>query len=623
MIGSIHIKNFKSITDLKVKCFGRFNVIIGTNNIGKTSIFEAIHLWKMCYDQNLKKDKTGFYAYARNLPFKDMEFIRVYSDMDLYPVDCAVKDATTEISLIITYQGEKFNLGFLIRKVTSIDNAYLQISYVDGAEFKRFEAKASSVGKKLDTFLTVNESRPVANIIAKEPYMYKAQVKDKIAKGKGYEVLRNKLRDKADVVQTHINNVLQTDYKITEVDKDNKQYISMQVDGKNILSYGSGFLQLAEIFSSIEYLDSEIGILLIDEPDAHMHLKMQKRLIDEFRTLSNTQLFIITHNDRFLEYVEDCEILFLNEDIKKKGIVTSLPSGCKGIVMENLGGSLKHYEQLRYAKKLILVEGPGDKKFLDQMCPKYEQWADVSAPMNVIIVMEGIDKLNDKLKSYAKAVKEIIPQNCSWLLIRDTDCVPLDQQAEAADADTKSIDTRGVPISVVFQDGYGIESSFLSEKDKLARLMADYYELSEVDPAAQGHILKWIQDLSADFSKRVVTVVDPLYKEWEHVFQTQKDRREENRVYKKLRKEDVLRQINESTIQYIMTKRIMNMFLKEVHQKVVSTYPHISKVQLGVQEGKKGKDDYVDLFDYYYSWMKGLDDMFEAHKSMLCKVYSD
>ena len=198
MIKTISIKNFKSIQNLTINCAGAFNVLIGANNIGKTSIFEAIHLWKMCYDLNLKKDKSGFYANSHNLPFRDMEFIRVYNDMDLFPVGCAKKDATMHITLDIKYQEITYSLGFSISKVTTIDNAYLQVEYINATEFKNFETMVASLGKKLDTFLTVNESRPVANIIVKEPYMYKAQVMDKIAKGKGYEVLRNKLRENTD-----------------------------------------------------------------------------------------------------------------------------------------------------------------------------------------------------------------------------------------------------------------------------------------------------------------------------------------------------------------------------------------------------------------------------------------
>lgn len=78
MIKKITIKNFKSIETLESVCNENFNVIIGENNIGKTTIFEAIHLWKICYDSNIKKDKKQFYAMTKNIPFKDMDFLRVY-----------------------------------------------------------------------------------------------------------------------------------------------------------------------------------------------------------------------------------------------------------------------------------------------------------------------------------------------------------------------------------------------------------------------------------------------------------------------------------------------------------------------------------------------------------------
>lgn len=608
MIKSITIKNFKSIQNLTINCAGAFNVLIGANNIGKTSIFEAIHLWKMCYDLNLKKDKSGFYAYSRNLPFRDMEFIRVYSDMDLFPVGCAIKDATMYITLVIEYQEIAYSLGFSISKVTTIDNAYLQVGYIHATEFKKFENMVVGLGKKLDTFLTVNESRPVANIIVKEPYMYKAQVMDKIAKGKGYEVLRNKLRENSSDVELHINNVLQSSYHITEVDRDNKQYISMRVDGKNILSFGSGFLQLAEIFSSIEYLGSELGILLIDEPDAHLHLKVQKRLIDEFRTLSNTQLFIITHNDRFLECVSENEILFLDEVTKSNGSVNSLSTGCKGIVMENLGGCLQQLEKLRYASKLILVEGAGDLAFLNKICPKYETWASVSSPGNVIVKMDGIDTLNGKLISYARALKGIIPSTCEWLVIRDTDCVPINKKTTAGNDDKKDVDTSGAPISVIFQDGYGIESTFLSDPNKFALLITNYYEL---DVAEKTSIYLEIDRLIKEFSCNVKDITHPIHKTWKKHFERQLKARS-GRVYKGLKPEDVLSQITPTTIQYIMTKEIMDVFLQSLHNYISSTYPTSVKPALTSQS----------IFSYYYSWITGLNNMFDAHKSILALIYS-
>ena len=238
---------------------------------------------------------------------------------------------------------------------------------------------------------------------AKEPYMYRDQVLDKIAKGKSNEVLRNKIINHISSVEEHINHVMGENCKITEANKDDKTYISIKVDGKDIFSYGSGFIQLAEIFSSIEYLDAEIHLLLIDEPDAHLHVKLQKRLIDELRHMPECQLVVISHNERFLSEVDESEILFINDISKASGQIEPLPVGSKGIVQENLTGCLGREDELRYASLLVIVEGQSDIDFLESIRSIYEQFSGSSCTGRVIVKMDGIDTLNGKLISYSRS----------------------------------------------------------------------------------------------------------------------------------------------------------------------------------------------------------------------------
>lgn len=408
-------------------------------------------------------------------------------------------------------------------------------------------------------------------------------------------------------MQTHVNNVMDKEYRITESGKDNKTYISVKVDDKDIFSYGSGFLQLTEIFSSIEYMDAEIHLLLIDEPDSHLHVKLQKRLIEELRTLANCQLLIISHNERFLQEVDEEEILFLSETSKNEGIVERLPAGCKGIVLENLVGCLASYEQLRNARKLILVEGEGDKDFFDAMCPMYETYTGASYPMKVMIKMDGIDTLNAKLISYSRALKEIIPSSCPWLLIRDTDCVPVNKKVMAGNDDKKDVDTNGAEFKVLFQEGYGIESTFAAEPDKLARMLCRYYSLSDSDI---NDLRDKILEINIAYLNKVRDVLDNVHKELKKHFERQLKKRA-GRVYQNLKFEDVLAQITETKIQYIMTKPIMDMYLSDIHTAVETRYGSRSVLKL----------DHNSIFTYYYSWMTSIDDMFMSHKAILEEIY--
>lgn len=70
-------------------------------------------------------------------------------------------------------------------------------------------------------------------------------------------------------------------------------------------------------------------MLLIDEPDAHIHLGTQHKLIEQLRNIQNSQLFVITHNEKFVEKVNDSEIIFVNEADKSRGYLKPLDNGAK------------------------------------------------------------------------------------------------------------------------------------------------------------------------------------------------------------------------------------------------------------------------------------------------------
>ena len=49
-IEKIKLKNFKAFKCIEFNCNETFNVIVGENNIGKSTLFEALNLWKFAYN---------------------------------------------------------------------------------------------------------------------------------------------------------------------------------------------------------------------------------------------------------------------------------------------------------------------------------------------------------------------------------------------------------------------------------------------------------------------------------------------------------------------------------------------------------------------------------------------
>src|SRR5690606_14856585 len=90
---------------------------------------------------------------------------------------------------------------------------------------------------------------------------------------------------------------------------------------------GSGILQVIDIFSTLEFINKRercLNILLIDEPDSHIHSNLQSSLIDELRSDANNQHFVITHNDRLINKAEEGELLFINRACLAEGKVTPI-----------------------------------------------------------------------------------------------------------------------------------------------------------------------------------------------------------------------------------------------------------------------------------------------------------
>lgn len=103
-ISKIKIKNFKCFNEIEVEFDPNFNLIIGQNNSGKSTIFDALRLWQLAF-QKFLKDRTNnkqssFYAYQySSFTIGDIAFLRIQDFRNLYK-KTNIKDF--EISLTVS-----------------------------------------------------------------------------------------------------------------------------------------------------------------------------------------------------------------------------------------------------------------------------------------------------------------------------------------------------------------------------------------------------------------------------------------------------------------------------------------------------------------------------------------
>lgn len=383
-IERVELINFKAFKSLDFYCNSSFNVVVGENNIGKSTIFEALNLWKFAYDKLIQeRDRSRFYkAYSSYyLPFSDLNQIRIVNDNDLLNDP---KESSASITVTIKDGESRFSLKIRFEKPT-IKNAYIRFFNSDNfSEFERFSDHVREKSCSLKNAIFIYQTRPISTIGKSEPFYNNGQIEKKIAIGKSHDVLRNKIlktenpqaktSERFSKLEKRLQRIFKKEYKIRFKNKnrvdDEYVRISASCDRHKELEIsmmGSGFLQILEIFSTIEYIESHtdgICLILIDEPDSHIHSDLQSYLIDELKDHAESQILLITHNDRLISKVEEGELFYLNNTVKNIGRLEPLLMSDFPSVKSELASVLNELDS-QDERPIILTEGKTDKKILE------------------------------------------------------------------------------------------------------------------------------------------------------------------------------------------------------------------------------------------------------------------
>lgn len=524
-ISKITLKDFKAYADtVTIEVNKQFNVIIGENNIGKSTIFEALLLWKKCYDETLTSNKRDFYSQSVQLyiSFDELYFLRITKDEDLF----YGSKRTCEIAIEFKEDDGSacYTLGFSLTK-PSIENSYIRLSRKDTAEFLRFKDSLESQNIKLVDFLFIQQTEPVAKVLAKEPYMYPGQIKKKIEKGKSHEVLRNKIIScDLGILTQRMKSVLECEFEFKtppRTERERAEYINLLViqNGKrlDVGLQGSGFLQVAEIFSSIAIMDNALNILLIDEPDSHISPRIQNNLLKCIKEIAKVQVFVISHNDNFVSEVQPNEVIFVNSENKGNGIINALNDVNIDALHSALGGVITGLTRLQKSKRVIFVEGEDDISYLKSMNEALKNiGSDKCIDFSKVSFwyIRGKDDLKLKVMANKQLLSQAVP-NCKYAAIFDKDFSTVDANNRFIDNEVKRRLGNGAWVHT--HNGYCIESVLFSDKDKLKRylikLAGDNYEES---------IREYVESFYQEIKEKLESVRSDMYSIMKNKFASQK-----------------------------------------------------------------------------------------------------
>ncbi|WP_158841313.1 ATP-dependent nuclease [Polaribacter sp. L3A8] len=475
------------------------NILTGVNNSGKTTILEAISLWNEIFSklvfQAQKSDgslgiSSGDYRLGRKnqnyIDYRDINSVRSFGYKDIfYKLDDSkiIKLSAT----IFIDEANDLEICFIM-KLANGNNYNVYLDKHDDFNFSKFNEVFSTLPESIGCYF----STPVATISSFEEFAITPKIEEGIKIRKSSLFFRNRLFKlykygdfegfKKVLSKIVYNEFGLIDFKINgDISKDIYILIDVNLKGtgfRNISLLGSGTIQIIEILLHIYESNKELNIILLDEPDSHIHRDIQKRLLN-FLKDSEVQVFLTTHNESLIRSANPNNLFFIDDTVSNEEdtiiepvVKIKLPQRQIGIenshhskIMNQIGSetSLDILNALE-ADKIIFVEGVGDSEYIQKLM----EVKNIDKEC-VFWSFRGLDNLLKRIKYYKEFFESLGSNQSIWdkcSIVIDADFMT-DVQKEKLKLKLES----KLKIPVFIWKTYTIEGTILLDINKLEQLM--------------------------------------------------------------------------------------------------------------------------------------------------------
>lgn len=426
MITKLRLKNFKKVQEQEFN-LNQFELLVGSNNSGKSTVLQALAIWQFCVDQFRRAQKGGkrgiqvvlpsftvlplpeFNLLWRNkidrkyTPKKDdpkskvQEYI--YIEIEVFWNDDDGNETSFGVSL--RYQTPQSMYAIPIEgwnKFTELDksNALPHIVYVP----------------------------PFSGIEPLEQWMDDGNVRQHVGKSQPGSVIRNLLYRVIDIQDDNgLDIPINENKNWKEIQEKIEYWFGVQLlppmyekrvsteitveyksNGKtfDIISGGSGFHQIL-ILLAFYFGYNDVTTILFDEPDAHLHTNLQRNILSYFLSKTGKQFIMATHSTEFIGNVDIHNILSLLSGAPRRIDTTEKIIKALGDVDNN------DVVRTQNSPYILYIEGDDDNRILSS-------WATVMGKREVYerfypYVLNGSTKkqMKECAESHYNALKQIVP----------------------------------------------------------------------------------------------------------------------------------------------------------------------------------------------------------------------
>lgn len=459
---SVTVNNFKNISQPTSLDFNtNIKILVGPNNAGKSSLIQGILLGYQSLVQLFKQDR---------LKFDEEGFLKTQSDgvriekfpflvgniRELFNVNVSNFSQYVEF-VVLKFSGNKY-----IKLGATLVGEYYSVRLDDSSHGITKEMLAKFLDKPITlipSFFTViiDEER-------KSPARYNSLLKT----GNYNQLFRNILLDlseadegnhassgvipqgKFDLLKQVVNEIFEVKDLEVEFNPEEDEFIKVTYahnsNNKNnkqrrldISTLGMGSLQFIQVIAQV--LLGRPSLILLDEPDAHLHSKLQVKIIDVLNQLStdyNMKFLIATHSKDFINNVNFNQVVSFNNE----GTLLSLKDSSEYLHMfETLGITTEEIIGIHIGKRIIVVEGVDDVAYIKKICEKMDIDKECNYHLVNFLPLEGRGNIiNNQLDIFLRDLKN--DDDFKKLAIFDRDYRTEEEQIR----DGKKLENKGFEV---------------------------------------------------------------------------------------------------------------------------------------------------------------------------------
>lgn len=439
MIQKIYIRNFKQFEEFELDFESGLSIIVGDNEVGKSTIIEALVLAltkklngrlvdfeltpyifnRKTVEAYIAALKAGIRAQppevlievylaetaetarlkGENNHFEyDQPGISlriVFDDKHIAEYTELIKDGVSEYELFPTdfYKVEWFDFG---ENAISIRSLPLKISSIDTTQVQLSNSADAYLKGIIQATLSVTQRKTLS-------HTYKG-IQSSFSDNEAIEKINKELKSKKTMSEREIT---------IGIDLSNKNAwennLIPHLDQLPFYAAGKGEQSILKMMLTLDMDGEECHIILIEEPENHLtHMRMHELISQITKRYDGKQIIITTHSNFVLNKLGLKSLILLGKD-SAKARLNDLSEDTQAYFQK-----LPGYDTLRLvlARKTILVEGPSDE-LLVQRAYKDKH--------NALPIENGVDVLCIRGLSFKRYLELASKLEKEVLVVRDND----------------------------------------------------------------------------------------------------------------------------------------------------------------------------------------------------------